>query len=466
MSISSLLTFKRGRSLFLPSHGRGTALPKELKRLLKNRAGIWDLPELPGLGGPLERHGEVAISQQRAALRFGAKRGWYGVNGATGLLQAALFSIARPGQAVLMPRNVHRSLIHACALSDCRPVLFDIPFLSDRGHAAPPDEMWMQAVLDDLSISGVEIAAAVLVNPTYHGYSADLKTLVKMFHQRGWPVLVDEAHGAHFASGLDNELPASGLSVGADLVVHSLHKSAVGLVQTAVLWLNGDLVDPIALERSIGWVQTSSPSSLLLASCEAALNEWNGSSGQSNLMARITEARQIVFQLRELGIPMLHTQDPLKLILHSAIVGISGFEADDFLIHRGVVAELPEPGCLTFCLGFAAQRGLIGLLKRAWDSLIASHPEREPLKPFAAPPASKLMTSSMSCASAWRSSSKLINLNEAVGNISAELICPYPPGIPMLIPGESLDQTRVEWLLEQKRLWPNQISSQLRVVNQ
>jgi len=465
MTISSLLTFERGRSLFLPAHGRGTALPKGLKQLLQNRAGIWDLPELPGIGGPLMSTGAVFESQRLAAIGVGAERAWYGVNGATGLLQAALFSIVKPGQAVLMPRNIHRSLIQACALSDVTPVLYELPFMSDRGHVVPPNETWLHEVLEALPLNGVDIAAAVLVNPTYHGYSSDLAPLVKMFHEQSWPVLIDEAHGAHFASGVEMGLPASGLSVGADLVVHSLHKSATGLVQTAVLWLQGARVDPVAVERSLGWVQTSSPSALLLASCESALREWRHPLGQRKLVETIQQARKIASELRKIGLPVLANQDPLRLILHSASLGISGLEADSWLITRGLVAELPEPGCLTFCLGFGPHRGLIKALKRAWDGLISAHPNREPFKPFVAPPIPKVMAPSMSCGCAWRAKSKNILLKDAVGHISADLVCPYPPGIPIIIPGEVLDKRRVVWLLEQQELWPEQISTELRVVN-
>lgn len=466
MGIASLLTFYRGRNLFLPAHGRGAALPNEIKQLLKSRAGLWDLPELPGIGGPLIVDGAVAASQHLSASAVGAERCWYGVNGATGLLQAALFSMVRPGQAVLMPRNVHRSLIQACAISDIQPILFDLPFLSDRGHMGPPNETLIGAVLDEISLIEIDIAAAVLINPSYQGYSTDLVPLVKMFHERGWPVLVDEAHGAHFASGLDIGLPMSALSAGADLIVHSLHKSAAGLVQTAVLWLKGGRVDPIAVERSVGWVQTSSPSALLLASCESALREWRRPSGQKKLRISIEKARYIASRLRKLGVPLLNNQDPLRLILHSASAGISGFEADNFLISRGLIAELPEPGCLTFCIGFASQRGLISAFKKGWDSLIAANPGLEALKPFCPPPIPMLMIPSMSCGFAWRSDSETIPLNVAAGHVSAEMVSPYPPGIPMLIPGEVLDQRLVDWLIEQQCLWPDQISSELRVVCQ
>ena len=465
MGINSLLAFDRGRPLFLPAHGRGKALPHELKQLLKNRAGVWDLPELPGLGGPLLSEGAVAVSQETEAVGIGAKKGWYGINGATGLLQAGLLSMVRPGQAVLMPRNVHRSLIHACAISDLRPVLFDLPFMADRGHFGPPDETWFKTVLDEVLFTDIKIAAVVLVHPTYHGYASDLAPLVKICHGQGWPVLVDEAHGAHFASGIDIGLPCSGLSVGADLIVHSLHKSGTGLVQTAVLWLQGDFLDPLAVERSVGWMQTSSPSALLLASCEAALRELRIPSRQRKWITRIDEARQIFSRLRDLGLPLLANQDPLKLILHTAVAGISGFEADDWFIDRGLIAELPEPGCLTFCLGFADQKGLIRSLKRRWGTLLEEYSHKKPIKSFLAPPLPLLTELTMPCGKAWRSISQSIPLKDSVGMISAELICPYPPGIPMLIPGEVLNQSLVEWLMKQRVLWPNQIPHKIRVIS-
>lgn len=464
MEISSLLTSERGKSLFLPAHGRGAALPKALRNLLKSRCAVWDLPELPDLGGPLDVQGAVAISQRSSALAIGAEQGWYGVNGATGLLQAALLSIAKPGQGVLMPRNVHRSIIQACVLGDLVPVLFNLPFLKDRGHYLPPNESWLQEVLYEIPLVGVDIACAVLVNPTYHGYSSEIRPLVKLLHDHDWPVLVDEAHGTHFASCIDDDLPDSALAAGADLVVHSLHKSAQGLTQTAVIWLQGQRVDPFIVHRSISWLQTTSPNALLLASCEAALREWSHSEGRKRLKACLVKARAISLQLRKMGLPLLSNQDPLRLLLHTASVGISGLDADDWFLSRGLVAELPEPGSLTFCLGFGSHRGLTRLMKRTWDALLFKYQGHIPMPAFSAPKLPLVTKPEIGCGSAWRANSQLLPLKEAAGHISADLICPYPPGIPILIPGEVLDQERVDWLLEQHFLWPKQVSSQVRVV--
>ncbi|MFL0781526.1 MAG: aminotransferase class I/II-fold pyridoxal phosphate-dependent enzyme [Prochlorococcus sp.] len=468
MALISLLTRRFGCSLHLPAHRRGAGLPDELRALLRKRAGVWDLPELPEIGGPLESDGAVAESQRQAAAGMGVDRCWYGVNGATGLLQAALLALARPGQYVLMPRNVHRSLIEACVLADLTPVFFDLPFLVDRGHVGPADEAWLKPVLNQISRLGVKIAAAVLVHPTYQGYASDPLPLIAQFHRRGWPVLVDEAHGSHFASGVDPCLPRSAISAGADLVVHSLHKSAAGLTQTAVLWSQGDRVDRVALERSIGWLQTTSPSALLLASCEAALNHWQQPAGRKRLKASLEHSRMVKSQLAERGVPLSSTQDPLKLIWHTAQAGISGLRADQWLMNRGLVAELPEPGCLTFCLGLAPQRGLVRLMTRRWRDMVkelAPAPGSEPLlSRFVRPPLPLVAIPARSPAEAWRAKQRQVALGLAGNCIAAELICPYPPGIPLVVPGERLDQDRVAWLVAQQKRWPAQIAETVAVM--
>jgi lysine decarboxylase len=464
MALLQALTTRLGRSFFLPAHGRGRALPDDFRRLLRGRAGVWDLPELPQIGGPLEIEGAVAESQRQCAAAMGVQRAWYGVNGATGLLQASLLAVAAPGQAVLMPRNVHRSLIQACLLGDLTPVLFDVPYQPDRGQPAPPDRPWLERIVQSCAASGRTIAAAVLLHPTYQGYANDLTPLVHALQAQGWPVLVDEAHGSHFAANADSSLPPSALQAGADLVVHSLQKSAMGLAQTAVLWLQGDRVAPERVDRSLGWLQTTSPSALLLASCESALQSWQSVSGRNRLSRRLNEARALASELKHQGLPLLDTQDPLRLVLKTAARGMSGLEADDWLLQRGWLAELPEPATLTFCLGFARHRGLVRAFVRMWSDLLKAHPDRQPFPLFEAPPLPLVASPEMVLSQAWRASSVAVPLADAVGQVSAELLCPYPPGIPLLVPGERLDQERLDWLLRQQRLWGDQLPQHVRVV--
>tara|TARA_B100000945_G_scaffold61570_1_gene45813 strand:- start:258 stop:1652 length:1395 start_codon:yes stop_codon:yes gene_type:complete len=463
MGLINVLSANRSVNLFLPAHGRGNALPKKIRNLLRLRPGIWDLPELFEIGGPLIGDGAVAESQKSSASAVGVDRCWYGVNGATGLLQSSLLALARPGQAVLMPRNIHKSCIQACLFGGLIPLLFDVPFLSDRGHASVFDRKWLQRVLSKAKELEEDIAAVVLVNPTYHGYSADMESLVKEIHLHSLPVLVDEAHGAYLISQLRPDLPKSSILFGADLVVHSLHKSAPGLVQSAVLWSQGDKVDPFKIERSIELLQTSSPSSLLLASCESSINELIEAKGLKKLNSRIEEAELLKGFLINHEVPLLENNDPLRIILHTSKFGLSGIEVDKRFIKKRIIAELAEPGTLTFCLGFSSHKKLGKRFVGTWNEINKSFGQQKSFL-FKKPPFSIVSKPYKPCSYSWRSNFEKVNLEDSIGRISIEMVCPYPPGIPLVIPGEILDKARVDWLKEQKSFWPEQIPGFVRVI--
>ena len=464
MALLPLLKKRLGRSLFLPAHGRGQALPEEFKRLLRQRAGVWDLPELAEIGGPLEPEGAVGESQRNSAAAMGADHCWYGVNGATGLLQAALLAMAQPGDAVLMPRNVHRSLIQACVLGDIDPLLYNVPYQTKQGHSAPPNLAWIQKVLADLPNHQRKIKAAVLVHPTYQGYANDPSDIIHALHEQGFSVLVDEAHGSHLAAAIDLDLPPSSLHCGADLVVHSLHKSAAGLAQTAVLWLKGKRVERERIERCLGWVQTTSPSALLLASCESALKQLSNPRDKRNLADRINEARLIKTRLIQSGVPLIETQDPLRIVLHTGSAGISGIDADAWFMKNGLIAELPEPGTLTFCLGLSKHRNLHSKMSRAWKKLIQSNQNQSAQQDFSAPPLPLLAKPDVKLSKAWNAPSKVVTFEQSEGEVASELVCPYPPGIPLLIPGERVDHARALWLAEQSRLWSDVLQNGIKVM--
>jgi arginine/lysine/ornithine decarboxylase len=380
------------------------------------------------------------------------------------LLQAALLAIAQPGDAVLMPRNAHRSLIQACVLGDIEPLLYNVPYQTKQGHSAPPNLAWIKKVLADLPNHQRKIKAAVLVHPTYQGYANDPSDIIHALHEQGFSVLVDEAHGSHLAAAIDLDLPPSSLHCGADLVVHSLHKSAAGLAQTAVLWLKGKRVDRERIERCLGWVQTTSPSALLLASCESALKQLSNPRDKRNLADRINEARLIQSRLIQSGVPLIETQDPLRIVLHTGSAGISGIDADAWFMQNGLIAELPEPGTLTFCLGLSKHRNLHSKMSRAWKKLIQSNQNQSAQKDFATPPLPLLAKPDVKLSKAWNAPSKVLTFEQSEGEVASELVCPYPPGIPLLIPGERVDHARALWLAEQSRLWSDVLQNGIKVM--
>ena len=198
MSISSFLTKKFLKSLFYPSHNRGRALPKGLIKLLKKHPGYWDLPELPEMGSTLSKGGLIAKSQRELSERFKAKRCFFGVNGASGLIQSAVIAMAKPGETILMPRNVHISVIKTCAMQNILPIFFDLEFSKETGHYKPITKIWLENVFKKINFNEKKIVGVILVSPSYQGYAGNLEPLIELCHQKNLPVLVDEAHGSYF----------------------------------------------------------------------------------------------------------------------------------------------------------------------------------------------------------------------------------------------------------------------------
>ncbi len=463
MRISSFLTKKFSKSLFFPAHNRGSALPKKLVKLLNNHPGYWDLPELPEIGSPLSKCGLIAKAQKDFSERFSAKACFFGVNGASGLIQSALIAMAKPGETILMPRNVHISVIKICAMQNIIPLFFDLEFSSETGHYKPITENWLKNIFENINFSKEKIVGVILVSPSYQGYAGDLENLINICHKIKLPVLVDEAHGSYFLFCENSDLPKSALLSNADLVVHSLHKSLNGLTQTAALWYKGDLVNEHNIIRSINLLQTTSPSSLLLSSCEESIKDWLNKKSLSKYQRRIFEAKSIYKKLIKKNIPLIETQDPLKIILNTSKAGIDGFTADNFFYRNGLIAELPEMMTLTFCLGFANQNDFVNLFESLWNKLIKNSKE---LSNFKVPqsPFKLVQKPEMEIGIAWRSKTCSIPFSQSLGKISGDIICPYPPGIPLLVPGERIDADRFNWIKNQSIWNKDLVNFNIRVI--
>lgn len=440
--------------LHLPAHGRGRGFPPALAALLKRPLGPLDLPELPSLGGPLLPHGAVAEAQQATAQLWGSRSCWFGVNGSTGLLQAALSGALRPGQRLLCPRNLHRSVLHGAVLAGLEPIYYSLPFSRRWGLSRPVDTAWFQRVLAAVAAQDCSVDLVLLVNPTYQGLSAPLTPLVRLCHSHGLPVLVDEAHGSHFRAHA--ALPRDALAAGADLVVHSTHKSLPGLTQTAVLHHCGARVSREDLEQGLLLMQTSSPSALLLAATELAA-AWPHQQPQasgllSRAMDRWSHWRQ---QLTGAGWQVSPSDDPLRLRLCTMARGRSGLALDEHLLRLGVAGELPEPAGLTFYLGFQPPGQALARLQNALAQLLWPAPDSpgpgvvEAVQPAPVP---LLARAAVPTRTAWFGPTRRLPFKEAVGHVVAEAVTPYPPGIPLLLPGEKLDEERYAWLLHGQHL--------------
>lgn len=435
---------------YTPGHKRGIGI----NPLLKQRWGAdvfgWDLPELPGLDNLHAPSGMIASAQALAAEVFGAQQTWFLVNGSTAGVIAAILATCGEGDKIILPRNIHSSaiagLIHAGAVPIFITPEYDREL--DIAHSITPASV--KFALEQHP----DTKAVMVVYPTYYGACGDLAAIAEIVHSYDLPLLVDEAHGAHF--GFHADLPPAALSMGADLTVQSTHKLLGALTQSSILHVNSNRIDRDRISRSLRLLQSTSPSYLLLASLDAARQQMalDGEELMSQTLELAKVARAKISQIEGLSVFELDTATPgckyldrTRLTVTVTGLNLTGFAADEILTERlGVVAELPSMRHLTFIISLGNTSADIDRLVRAFVELATNHPQDKCLELRSIELPSILTSMAITPRQADRSRHLSVSIDDAVGKISAESICPYPPGIPVLIPGEIITSEAVDYL--------------------
>ncbi|MCS6812547.1 MAG: aminotransferase class I/II-fold pyridoxal phosphate-dependent enzyme [Cyanobacteria bacterium] len=450
-------------AFYTPGHKRGQGSHDAFAKIVGQSAFQADIPELPELDNLFAPQGAIADAQALAADAFGADRTWFLVNGSTSGVIAAIIATCAPGDQLILPRNVHRSAIVGLILSGAVPVFVTPEYDPswDLVYSITP-----QGVAQALA-QHPDSRAVLMVYPTYEGVCGDLGTIANLAHQHGLPLLVDEAHGAHFHFHPD--LPPSALSLGADLVVQSTHKVLSAFTQAAMIHTQGDRIASDRLSQALALVQSTSPSNLLLGSLDAARQQMalHGKDLMTTTLQLASLARTELAQLSNLSIlslshpsPAFMALDPTRLTVNVAQLGMTGFEADDRLrqAHR-VICELPALQNLTFILSLGntdrdIQRLVSGLKQLVKSAQLQRLTGSKPLPSTAlctpsttvSPFPTNYHTLVLTPREAFFAPRKTVPIAEAIDRVSAELICPYPPGIPTVIPGEVITASMVDYL--------------------
>lgn len=414
-----------------PGHKRGQGSFKAFQQLVGDRTLQADLPELPELDNLFAPQGAIAQAQTLAAQTFGAEQTWFLANGSTAGIMAAILATCHPGDKILLPRNVHQSVISGLILSGAMPIFLQPEYDAslDIAHSVTPETV-------AIALQAHPDAKAILiVYPTYYGVCGEIQAIADLAHAAGIPLLVDEAHGAHFAFHPD--LPISALSAGADLTVQSTHKTLSALTQASMLHVQGERIDRDRIARSLQLVQSTSPNYLLLASLDAARAQM--AIEGKELMARTLElsdhARSRIAELPNLKVfqPKDWALDKTRLTVTVTKLGIDGFTADEILHQNlGVTAELPSLQHLTFIISLGNTETDIDRLVQALQQLPSGSFSPTQISEFDLP------ETVMSPREAFFAGSETVETHLAIDRVSAELICPYPPGIPVLLPGERI----------------------------
>lgn len=450
-----------GAPFYAPGHKRGQGISRSLADCLGTEVFRLDLPELPELDNLFAPQGVIQAAQELAAAAFGAEQTWFLANGSTCGVMAAIAATCQPGDQILLPRNVHRSAIAGLILAGAMPIWVEPEYdpKLDLVHSLAPQRV--AAALEQFPA----IRAVLMVYPTYHGICGDVAAIAKLAHAQGIPLLVDEAHGPHFRFHPD--LPTPALQAGADLSVQSIHKVLAALSQAAMLHVQGDRLCRERLSQTLQLLQSTSPSYLLLASLDAARQQM-ALQGQELLQPTLELADRArsaiacipglkVLEPDQAGLtPGFVALDRTRLTVILQDLGLSGFAADAFLHQTlGVTAELPGPQHLTFIISLGNRDADITQLIQGLQCLRQLQEQDDGLGPvgdhcphFAAglPPLAPISLPALSPRQAFFAIARPLPISQALGRISAELISPYPPGIPILLPGEVITPEAVEFL--------------------
>lgn len=442
-------------AFYTPGHKGGSGISPALTELVGTAVFKADLTELSGLDTLFAPEDSIREAQELAAAAFGAERTWFLVNGSTAGVMAAILATCGSGDKIIMPRNVHQSAIAGLILSGAIPIFVNPEYDAklDIAHS-----ITAEAVATALD-RHPDAKAVMVVYPTYYGVCGDLKAIAHLAHQHHKPLLVDEAHGPHFHFHPD--LPPSALSCGADLTVQSTHKVLSALTQASMLHVRGNRIDRDRVSKALQLVQSTSPSYLLLASLDAARQQMAlyGEELMSRTLELAADARFRIGKIPGLNVLEYDPNsgsialDPTRLTVTVSDLSLSGFAADEILSEYGILAELPTMQNLTFIVTLGNKQADIDRLVEAFTIVANKYskkvsPDRTTLKEFnliAMHDYNEMPL--ISPREAFFSSTETLPIEQTSNRVSAELVCPYPPGIPILMPGELVTNAVLEYLL-------------------
>lgn len=425
----------------IPGHKKGNGMDPDFREFIGENALSIDLINI----GPLDDlhlpKGIIKQAQELAAQAFGADYTFFSVQGTSGAIIAMIMSVCSPGDKILVPRNVHKSIMSAIVFSGAIPIFIHPEVDSDFGisHGITPDSI-------ERALEFHPDAKAVLViNPTYYGVSGDLKKIVKIAHSRDIPVLVDEAHGAHIH--FHRELPLSAMEAGADMAATSVHKLGGSLTQSSILNLQGNIVSPKRVQSVLSMLTTTSTSYLLLSSLDVARKSL-ATEGQAILEDTIRKAEEARSKINE--IPHLYcmgrevlessaavAMDPTKLLISVKELSITGYDVEKWLRNRfNIEVELSDLyNILCIVTPGDTEEDLLKLIKALTElsqenkTLVDKNVDSSVLLP-------EIPLLALTPRDAFYAETEVIPFEESEGRIIAEFVMVYPPGIPIFIPGE------------------------------
>lgn len=439
----------------IPGHKRGKGMETAFQQFIGDNALSLDLVNIAPLDDLHNPTGAIKQAQELAAQAFGADYTYFSVQGTSGAIMTMVLATVGPGDKILVPRNVHKSVLTAIIIADARPVFLHPELDGNLGIA---HGLSVEVVEEALALHP-DAKALVLINPTYFGVAADLQQIVKLAHRQNVAVLVDEAHGVltHF----HDQLPMSAMHAGADMAATSVHKLGGSMTQSSVLNVKAGLIDPRHVQVVLSMLTTTSTSYLLLASLDVARKELaqNGKANAERAIRLAEDARRRINEIEGLycvGREILRDSatfalDPTKLTISVRQLGVRGYDVERMLREEfNIEVELSDLYNILCIISWGDEERDIDRLVDALRDIAASCRDRTDLHTlFVRAPSMPVLA--MSPRAAFYARTETVPLAESVGRTIAEMIMVYPPGIPILLPGEVVTQDNIDYIEENLR---------------
>ncbi|PLS15097.1 arginine decarboxylase [Bacillus sp. M6-12] len=433
---------KRPISFHVPGHKNGKVFQKEGHAFFENILQL-DATELSGLDDLHSPEGPILESQKLLAGFYGAKESFFLVNGSSSGNIAMILAACNEGETVLVQRNCHKSILHGLMLANVSPVYLEPDYYEEWGFAGGVSH---QTVTEAAALYP-EAKALILTYPNYYGVSEDISKIIAYAHRKGLIVLVDEAHGAHFALGAP--FPISSLTAGADVVVHSAHKTLPAMTMGSYLHINGEQIDSEKIRFFLQMLQSSSPSYPIMASLDLA-RKFAAAYRENDKLDFMEASTCLRKQL--LGIPGIKlfkndslSHDPLKITLQAE--GITGYKFQRLLEEKGIFSEMADLRNVLFVLPLSLKNfPLTDTIERVTETLMAAGKDEE-ISSVAYPYKTVAVSKPVFTYKEMKQKQKRrVSLADCKGQFIAEMIIPYPPGIPLFMPGERIDEGKMRYL--------------------
>ena len=465
-----------------PGHKQGLGAHPLLKRLITEAGLRQEVSLMEELDDLHEPAGCIKEAQELAAELWGAKESLFVINGTTGAIQAMLVGTLSPGDKVLVPRNAHRSIIGGIILAGAVPIYIQPEIDTRLGIAMGLSVATVQKAIKEHP----EAKALVAVYPTYYGFCCDLQRIGELVHEANMLLLVDEAHGAHLRFGKD--LPKQAIELGADVAAQSTHKLLGSMTQTSMLHIGSNRVEVERIRQAASLLQSTSPNQLLLASLDIARLQM-AQEGTQRVDRAVELAQWLRKKINEIpglycpgkeiwagqeACPLMAGGEDLsdvgavaldwaKVTVNLAGLDISGQEAELLLRHQWKVqCELSDPENLLFIISMADTQREADRLLQVLQELAVKHlatktankddsgiaeeqgcKKADNLCHMAEMP---VAVQRMNPREAFFAPIRTVALEKAIGCICGETIAFYPPGIPVLCPGEEITEALVEYI--------------------